>query len=160
LVPDISSTIADTFFGVLLKLNEILRELPSAGWAHQSDRVLRQRILENTKLLMHDFSSLEEYLGRVLQGVLPTSGKKNKTAQQVKDRLEHASKRQFRAPINFIKHKGFKLKWMDGEADGERTAGFVVAGPIKPNLTGPASRITKDVEEGYGGVRNFVFEAS
>ena len=73
----------------------------------------KRDILSWVELLMQRCASLDDYLGQLLQALLPKGeGKKNRGADAVKGRLDAHVNRLFKMPINLVKHDGFELLWI------------------------------------------------
>lgn len=149
LFPSIPIAVADYFWNMVSRLQEILRELPASDRGMSNNSGPRLRILDLMTILLHEISSLTEYLVDVLGKILPSVGRKNKAAQQAKNKLHHIVDRLFKIPINLVKHERFKLQWLDQYEQSTVTAGFTVNGKIDKNLIGSASYRFESVAEGF-----------
>jgi hypothetical protein len=93
-------------------------------------------------------SALVDYLSKLLECVLPSEGKKNKLAKKVVAAMEKEVDRDFKVPINLVKHAQHRLNWVERFTPNERTSGFIVFGAIAPRVRGPVHGL-RPVAEGY-----------
>ena len=149
LIPRIGPAVSGHFWELVKKLDSMLRDIPFAS--HQRGLEAgeqREGLLRTMQAIMHDMSAFNEYLGAVLAVALAQIGKKNKAANHAKDKLEALVNRNFKVPINLVKHSSFRLHWLECFTEAEMTTGFVVGGIVEPKLHGPASH-SAPVAEGY-----------
>ena len=143
--------ISGVFWNLTHLMHETLTALQLAGLDNKQIARQKRSVLNSVELMMHWAAALNEYLGRLLQHSLPSSGKKSKSAHAVKERLDARIKQLFKMPINLVKHDSFGLNWIEMKQGGVATHGYFVTGPIGKGTFGPAKfkpRITES-PEGY-----------
>lgn len=146
-----STRIGELFWNLTHLMHETLLALQPADLESRQIARRKRNILNNVELMMHWAAALNEYLGKLLQCSLPSSGKRNKSAQAVKERLDARIKQLFKMPINLVKHDSFGLSWIEMKQGEVATHGYLVTGPIGKGAFGPAKfkpRVT-DSPEGY-----------
>lgn len=146
-----SPRIGETFWGVVEVLHEMLLALKFDELEEQELSRRKRSILDRMELLMHRCATLNDYLGTLMQCSLPTQGKKNRNADAAKRRLDAHINRLYKIPINFVKHDGFGLSWIEMSQGKLQTHGYMVTGPIGNGMHGPIKfrRIGRDDPEGY-----------
>jgi len=149
LLPRLGPELASNFWGLVRKLDAMLKDVFFANAQRPEANEARHRLLESMQAIMHDLSALTEYLGDVLATAIPSAGKKNKAANRDKDKLEAIVNRTFKVPINLVKHARFRLQWLECFTDSEMTTGFILGGIVEPYHHGPASHRYPGVAEGY-----------
>lgn len=113
LVPRIPTHLSEQYWDIIGILDQILLDLPLTRTGSVSSEDARTRVLAHVRELMHGISSLKEYLGKVLGIVLPSTARGATKVNAEKSRLENEVRRLFKAPINLVKHDGFKLYWLE-----------------------------------------------
>jgi len=126
------------FWNLTHLMHETLTALQLAGLDSRQIARRKRSVLNNVELMMHWAAALNEYLGRLLQRSLPSSGKKSKFAQAAKERLDARIKQLFKMPINLVKHDSFGLSWIEMKQGEISTHGYFVTGPIGKGAFGPA----------------------
>lgn len=147
------SKISDSFWSLIEQLHEIITSLDFGSLDGQLQARRKRSILGSTELLMHRCAALNEYLGLLAWILLPSmpGQKKNREAEAVKRRLDEQVNRLYKMPINFIKHDGFGLSWIEMSLGDLVTHGYTVTGPIGDGVQGPIKfrRLGRDDPEGY-----------
>ncbi|MEC3889782.1 hypothetical protein [Xanthomonas campestris] len=148
-----TSRISDSFWAVVEQLHEMLVALDFGSLDAQSRDRRKRSILGNMELLMHRLAALNDYLGNLIRTLLPIAPgqKKNREAEAAKHRLDDQVNRFYKMPINFIKHDGFGLSWIEMNFGDLVTHGYIVTGPIGGGVQGPIKfrRPGRDDPDGY-----------
>ena len=148
-----TSKIADSFWTLIEQLDDMLISLDFGSLDGKSQAHRKRSILSGTELLMHRCAALNDYLGVLARTLLTSTSaqKKSQEAQSAKRRLDDQINRLFKMPINFIKHDGFCLSWIEMSLGDLVTHGYMVAGPIGDGVQGPIKfrRSGRDDPEGY-----------
>ena len=146
------SHIGSTYWKVVEQLHACALGLDFEGLGREDLTKRKREILSRVELLMQRCASLNDYLGQLLQALLPKGeGKKNRGADAVKRRLDAQVNRLFKMPINLVKHDGFELLWIQMNRDDLVTHGYTVQGPLADGVIGPIKfrRPNGDDPEGY-----------
>lgn len=137
-VPNPVREIPERLLRVFERVTAIALLLPFTG---ETGKRNRRRVLDETELLMHDMCGMTEYLRDLLHAIPQDVGKKSLAS--VKARLDVEVELLFRAPINAVKHKHFKLAWLEAFPPNGGNAivkGFFLNGPLGRKISGPAPR--------------------
>jgi hypothetical protein len=146
------SHIGSTYWKVVEQLHACVLDLDFEGLSPEDLNKRKRDILSRVEMLMQRCASLNDYLGQLLQVLLPKGeGKKNRGADTVKRRLDARVNRLFKMPINLVKHNGFELLWIQMYRDDLVTHGYTVQGPLADGVIGPIKfrRPNSDDPEGY-----------
>lgn len=146
------SQIGTTYWKVVEQLHACAAGLDFEGLVGEELNKRKRDILSRVELLMQRCASLNDYLGQLLQALLPKGeGKKNRGADAVKRRLDAQINRLFKMPINLVKHWGFELLWIQMCRDDLITHGYTVQGPLPDGVIGPIKfrRPNGNDPEGY-----------
>ncbi|MBO9873530.1 MULTISPECIES: hypothetical protein [Xanthomonas] len=148
-----ATRISESFWSVAEQLHEMLIALDFDGLDGQAEARRKRNILGSTELLMHRCAALNDYLGVLMRTLLPSvpERKMGADANAAKRRLDAHINRLYKIPINFIKHEGFGLSWIEMSFKDLVTHGYMVTGPIGDGVQGSVKflRPGRDDPEGY-----------
>jgi hypothetical protein len=144
-----SARIGETYWSVIELVHKALVDLRLEGLEGQEFDARQRSVLNLVELLMHRCAALNDYLGKLLQALLPAKGEGG--AEKTKERMDVQINRLYKIPINFVKHNSFTLNWVRMSQGNLYTLGYMVTGPVGGDVHGPIRfrRPGGDDPEGY-----------